>query len=405
MSLSAGPLTASADPTADQLIGRHLARIRHAILASCGAGNIACIALVGGFGRGEGGVRRTPDGTLRPVNDYDILVVTRREGLLARLWLRRCLKRQEPALTGELGIRVDIACKTPAMLRAWPACVEAYEVAVGHQVLWGDEAPLQRIPWREAAALPVSEASRYLFNRGAALLWARRLVEAQGPGRCFVALSMTDSRMGPGMTNEQRFILVAIQKAWLAWGDAVLLLNGRYTALYRDRAGRLAEIELPPALDFVARRYPEALHFKLQPDFAPYAAADLPTLLDETIQRHERVWRWVEMARGAPAAAPAAFWRAYHRRRGPRLGERGRRLYHLALNLWRVRPRTLAGLLEHPEERLAGALPLLLFDVAWDQALAATLAASFGLSRPADRASLSDRLIALWHPGEPFVGG
>jgi glycosyltransferase involved in cell wall biosynthesis len=415
------------DPAADAVIAGHMAQVRDAILC-CGAGNIACIALTGGFGRGEGGVRRDDAGVPRPVNDYDILVVTRRNGLLGRLWLRRCLKRQEPALTAALGIRADIACKTPRMLRRWPASVEAHEVAVGHKVLWGNGAPLDAIPWRDAAALPASEASRYLFNRGAALLWARRL--AGDP------------------TTHWRFILIAIQKARLAWGDALLLLAGRYTARYAERIGRLADLHLPPDLSDLPALYDAALRFKLQPDFAPFPAGDMPALLEETSAIHERVWRWVETRRAAEQTAEAqstqswekgkehseegqvahsgslcalcasavkfdsAFWLDYSRRPEPRLRAAplswSARLYHLGLNLWRVRPRNRSGWFEHPEERLARALPLLLF-LSDFYLPAGEVAAQLGLRLPAEpalwRAALSDRLIALWHPGAPFVGG
>ena len=114
----------------------------------------------------------------------------------------------------------------------------------------------------------------------------------------------------------------------------------------------------------------------------------------------------------SPPANISAFWLDYSRRPEPRLRAAplgwSARLFHLGLNLWRVRPRAGPGWLDHPEERLARALPLLLF--ASDFYLpAAELAAQLGLHLPADsalwRAALSDRLIALWHPGDPFVGG
>jgi len=401
VSLELGHFTTPPNPPADRLIAAHMARIRDAIL-ECGAGNIACIALTGGFGRGEGGVTSAADETYRPVNDYDLLIVTRRDGLVPRLALRRCIKRREPALSAELGIRVDIAVKTPRMLRGWPATVEAHEVAAAYQLLWGDAAALDEIRWRSPASLPASEASRYLFNRGAALLWARRLLAAPAP------------------LDEERwqFVVIATEKAQLAWGDALLLLAGRYVARYGERHARLLELSLPAELAFVADVYRDALRFKLEPAFEPFRHVDLAAWLVATIQSHERVWRWVETQRSwdqpAPAGlpGPAAFWLDYYARPGPRLSmpthHAGLRasLYALALNLWRVRPRAWRGWLEHPEERLVRILPLLLFVEDAGILPLAQMAAQLGCGVPAGawRERLSDRFIAIWHPGIPFAG-
>jgi hypothetical protein len=81
------------------------------------------------------------------------------------------------------------------------------------------------------------------------------------------------------------------------------------------------------------------------------------------------------------------------------------KLYALALNVWRVRPRAKRGWLQHPEERLARILPLLLFVEDAGGLPLGQMAAQLGCSAPgADwRARLSDRLIAIWHPGSPFV--
>lgn len=393
-----GSFTTPADPAADEVIAGHMAQIRQAILSS-GGKDVGCIALTGGFGRGEGGVVHHAQGRYLPVNDYDIMVVARSNSPWAWWRLRRRVKALEPALSRSVGVRVDIACKTPAMLRHAPPTVEAYEMAVGYKLLWGSDAPLQAIPWRNADVLPAAEASRYLFNRGAALLWARQMLEKS---------SDLPARDEAGW----QFVLIAIQKAWLSWGDALLLLHGRYTARYSERRQRFHDIPLPPELQFVGEPYAEALRFKLQPDFEPYHQVDLPALLKETIERHERMWRWVETKRGTSQGEGKAFWLAYFTAPGPRLRagaqspSLGRRLYNLGLNLWRVRSLSFTWIWEHPEERLARVLPLLLFmeddpDMPW-----AHMAVLLGLKRrgpsPMRRSVLCARLIQLWHPGRPF---
>ena len=383
------------DPAADDVVAGHMRQIRNTILGLTSR-NILSIVLTGGFGRGEGGVVPDGRGSYLLVNDYDTLVVTRRNDLPSRLWLRRRLKALEPALSRACGVRVDIACKTPRMLRDAPHTVDAYETAAGHKLLWGSEEPLERIRRRRPEDLPLIEAARYLYNRGAALLWARRMLAAG------VQLDKA----------HWRFLLIAIQKARLSWGDALLLANRRYTARYRERGKRLEEVSLPDELDFLPDAYGEALRFKLGPDFETYRSADMPALLGETIGRHEVVWRWIETARGMESAERDVFWLAAYLTPDTRLRSDddlpgvGARLYNLGLNLWRERPRTSRLLLEHPEERLARLLPLLLFvddeeALPWP-AMGALLGVSRHDLRHDPRAALSDRFIAVWHPGPPF---
>jgi hypothetical protein len=396
MKLPISGFTTPPNQVADAVIAGHMARIRDVILAR-GAGRLSAIVLTGGFGRGEGGIEQRPDGSWRPVNDYDILAVTRGNSLLTRLWLRRRLKQNEPSLFRELGIRVDIACKTPAILERLAPTVEAYEMAVGHKVLWGEPAALERIRWRDSADLPASEAVRYLYNRGAALLWSRLILEET-----------------PQPAEERRrFVLVALHKAWLAWGDAVLLVNRRYAARYAGRQALLEEVR--PDLDMslnaggqrfgtLAEIYAEALRFKLQPDFGRWAAADLVSTLAETIRRHEQIWRWVEARRGQRVLS----WQEYLHRPAPVLSAPAglaQRLYHAGLNLWRIRSLSLPFLFAHPDERLARALPLLLFneDDSQDAAARRALATLLGAPANATPRQLSRRFITIWHPGSPFL--
>jgi hypothetical protein len=389
------PFTTPPNSAADEVIAGHMRHIRDAILA-LPSRNVGSIVLTGGFGRGEGGVASDGRGSFQPINDYDILVVTRGNGLPARLRLRRRLKALEPALSRTCGVRVDIACKTPRMMRDFPHTVDACETALGYRLLWGDAAPLEAIRWREPARLPAVEAIRYLFNRGAALLWARRMLEPAAEVN----------------SDQRQFIWIAIQKARLSWGDALLLWHGRYTIRYSERMDRLAGITLPPELAGVSEAYREALRFKLQPDFAAIQTISLPDVLAETIDSHEVVWRWMETAMGAPARSGMEFWLRRYGAARPVLREAdsppgvGARLYRLALNLWRVRPRSRRLLFEHPDERLARVLPLLLFGareatLPWP-ALGRLLGVSQQRLRAQPAATLADRLIEIWHPGPPY---
>jgi len=382
------------DAGVEGIIAGHMAMIGEAVRRAAGD-DIACVALTGGFGRGEGGVAPQTDGALWPANDYDLLVVLRGDALWTWWRVRARLKELEPALSRACRLRVDFACKTPAMLRRAPHTVEMLECALAHWVLWGDDRVLELIPWRDAAALPASEAVRYLFNRGAALLWSRRMME--------------DGR--PLDEPRARFVQTAIRKAHLAWGDALLLLEGRYTPRYAARPERLASGALPAGLAFIPDIYADAVCFKLQPDFRRMGESQLQAELEESIQKHELVWRWAEGRRWGEDTQRPDFWPHYYARRRPVLRESagrpgaGEGLFNLMVNLGRLRPYTLAGWMEHPHERLARLLPLLLFlpdeEVPWE-AVGRELGVPARRWKPAPRRILSDRFLHVWHPGPPF---
>lgn len=387
------PFTVTGDPNVEQLIAGHMRHICQAVLNAAGH-MVRCIALTGGFGRGEGGAAPDEHGRLHPVNDYDILVVCRQDNWLAWWRLRRRLKALEPALSRHCGVRVDLACKTPSMLARAPLTVESHEIAAGHQVLWGDGSVIEAIPWRDAGLLPPWEATRYLFNRGAALLWSQCMLEDE-----------------PLTEPIRRFIHIAVQKARLSWGDAVLILRRRYDTVYRRRPSLLETCPLPAELDFIRPAYAEAVQDKLMPAFPLYDKFQLQRLLDETITRHEAVWRWVETERRTAQGHGQAFWRQFFTYAAPLLRapsirlSPSARLYHIIVTLARLRPLTLALWGEHPTEHLVRVLPLLLFlpaeEVPWP-AVASRLGYLGQGWKRAPRQVLGRRFIRAWHPGPPY---
>ncbi len=388
------PYTLTSDPEVERMIAGHMHHICQEIVSRLGD-RISCIALTGGFGRGEGGAAPDAHGRLYPVNDYDILVVCRRDDLLTWWKVRRELKRLEPALSRHCGLRVDLACKTPRMLASAPLSVEAYETAVGHQVLWGNGNPLAAIPWRDAGLLPPWEATRYLFNRGAALLWARMMLDEQDP--------LTDAG--------RRFICIAVQKARLSWGDAILILHRRYDAVYRRRPSLLDACPIPAELDFVRPAYLLAVRDKLMPAFPPFDGFELHELLQDTIARHERVWRWVEEQRGTGQGNLHDFWRSFFRKPTPLLRDpsaplsAGRRFLHCAALMARLRTMSPRLWKEPLEEHLVRVLPLLLFlpaeEVPWQEVARRLGCLGWGWHR-APRQVLSRRFIRARHPGPPY---
>ncbi len=178
------------------------------------------IVLSGGFGRGEGSVRRTSDG-IYPLNDYDIVLITRTP-------LRpETLRREEANLAAMLGMDfVDLGVIDTVSLSKLELTQFTFDLKYGSRVLDGDPTILDRLPRFSAGAIPVSEGSILIFNRLAGLLNA--LPNYESPTN--VAGNAID------------FMVFQLAKFWIAMGDAYLLLWRGYDASYRVRRQRFADL-------------------------------------------------------------------------------------------------------------------------------------------------------------------
>lgn len=265
-------------------MARDLARITETVRRLVPAPPRRGLLLIGGFGRGEGGVHVGEDGRLRAFNDYDLAVVVdgavRREPLL----------EAAPALAAELDVDfVDFGfVPLDTLLGRRLDSVYAYELREGHRTLDGPPDLLKAMPAVDPARLPLLEASRLLVNRGYGLAWARLELEE--------ALREAGSFAG----RRRRFIVNALHKAVLAIGEAALIAAGRYHYQYRERDRRIDACPLPfDAAESGAFR--DAFHastrFKLAPDVGHPPLSGAGQAWERIRGWHEAAFRWIESRR------------------------------------------------------------------------------------------------------------
>ena len=207
---------------------------------------LVCVALGGGYGRGEGGVLRTPQGD-RLYNDLDFFVFSDGAGAGERRGIDAETARMASERSGELGIDVDFCrVRNVAELRRVAGTLMYQELLRGWRPVWGRGNLRDWIPEREASELPFSEAARLLLNRGMGLVFAGEYLLA---GR-----------------DAPDFIMRNMNKAVLGSCDAMLLAAGKYCwngclrrEIFPDFAG---EAGLP--VDFAAA-YEDAWCWKAEP--------------------------------------------------------------------------------------------------------------------------------------------
>ena len=214
------------------------------------AGNLVALVLGGGYGRGEGAVVHGSGGE-RPYNDLDLIVIVNRRPGVARL-LAPVSRRHEHAL----GIAVDFSrALTVGDVEQWEHRLRWHELYHGHRVLSGEPGiVVDHAPREIASPVPLREASRLLVNRGAGLVWARRVVSGLAPA------------------PDRDFVRRNAYKALLAVGDAYLIAAGVLAPRHAGRQELLHSLtsQLPAnAAARVLECYAAALAFKFEPDTMP----------------------------------------------------------------------------------------------------------------------------------------
>jgi predicted nucleotidyltransferase len=303
--------TVSGSVELDNRIDADMARISEACAPHCMAG-----ILIGGYGRGEGTPFIHPDGSQSPFNDYDLVVVVE----MLDTAVRERLKALEKSLTSELGLPVDLyPCRRDSLAGSEYSLLN-YEMKYGLRVIWGDEHVLDAMPDYPADAIPLSEGSRLLLNRGKLLLDIKLRLAKPEPLR-----------------EEERIRFIKfISKVWLAMGDCALLAARKYDISYSVKRERIASVENIPHNTAVIDEYLAAVDLKNRGD---YHARLVETDIEEAFRRVRAVFlEFFEWYRKHHAVRECAVIKAM--------------LLNLKWNRWPY--------LCHPRRRLYEALPELL---------------------------------------------
>jgi hypothetical protein len=298
----------------------------------------AALVLAGGYGRGEGGVfRKTEDSPAELYNDLEFFLFLK-PGADANAAARWC-EGWEKSGTAELGIDVEFKRDAATVLRTGSPTMFFHDLLQGHRMVWGDASLLADAPsrLRDPAALPASEATRLLFNRGSGLWFSK-------------------ARMVAGRAEDAGFIERNHMKARLALGDAVLALSGGHHGLCEERARRIAAggFSTPPGWARIAAWHAEGVAFKLRPRHRAASVGELAGAQAELAAAWMETFLWVEGRRFGRTFVSAADYAEF----GGRLFPESPRWRNVALHL-RDRLRrgeALSGAADYPRAALQRAL-------------------------------------------------
>jgi hypothetical protein len=250
--------TVANEPAVEEQVSHAAWLITEAIKAALPAERVRVAAIIGGYGRGEGGVERK-EGRHYPHNNLDVLVVTSgRQRLDGRL--EQTLRDAMQVVTEVCGIPVDLGCVTEHQLRKSRPRVMWYDVRFGHHVLCGDETFLLNLERFRADTIPVDDVVDLITNRGALAVIAKELVLSANPSTWAV-----------------KHALKITMKAIVGFGDALLWQRQLYDVSYREKASRMEQArDVDPAM---RELYAEAVRFRFEPNYWLYEGRETRWIL------------------------------------------------------------------------------------------------------------------------------
>jgi hypothetical protein len=332
-----------------QALEQELERLCNAILTGVErlvpGPRLEAIVLGGGYGRGQGGVLKTETGD-RPYNDLEFYVFLRGNPLLNEHKYGADLRELGESFSSGAGLHVEFKIDSLDKLRSSPISMFTYDLVAGHRIVRGGDTIFQGCEHHlQAEKIPLSEATRLLFNRCTGLLLAKELLGSQR-----LSLAQGD------------FIGRNLAKAQLALGDAVLTVFGQYHWSCPERHQRLSELAVPelPTLDEVRQRHAAGVAFKLHPRSIAKLAAEFEGEHREISALASRLWLWLESRR---LKCEFSSVRDYALSEGEKCyGPAGWRNYLLNLRTFGPQAAFDSMAARYPRERLFNSLPLLLWN-------------------------------------------
>ena len=317
------------------------------------ASKLEGVVLGGGYGRGEGGVLKTDTGD-KPYNDLEFYIFLRGNRLLNGQRFQRTLNELAEQLSLEAGIHIEFKCDSIQRLRRSPISMFTYDLIAGHHTIIGGPDIFQDCSHHQNAnAIPLSEATRLLFNRCTGLLLVREKLSGAG------------SSFGPQQLSpkDADFIGRNLAKARLALGDAVLAVHGKYHWSCRERNRRLIQLSLsepPPNFAEIKKHHDPGVAFKLYPRPSSGHLDEFEALHLELSRLSSDLWFWLESIRLQEPLFTPRDYSLFPSNKCPET--RAWRNYLLSLKTFGLKAFIDALAWRYPRERLFNALPLLLWE-------------------------------------------
>ena len=227
------------------------------------------IILIGGYGRGEGGVVEK-NNILYPHNnlDFQIILNTIRVGNITDK--RQAIIEDIQKITKDKMITLDFSFNTKSKVRFGIPQLVYYDMKYGHRLVYGEDSWLLNIKKYHSQNISLHDIRELLINRGTLLILNKKMLEKEK------------------ITTEEKMVVVKhFVKAIIGYGDALLYLNGKYHWSYKRKKELMWTIS--PTYPAFSRMYSYAINFRFNPDYQRIIQSDLKMIQRFVVRNVEKI--------------------------------------------------------------------------------------------------------------------
>jgi len=230
---------------------------------------VSCILLIGGYGRGEGGIY-TKNGKLSPHNNLDFKIVT--QGIFHQNSerYRKAILECSKEITNGIDISIDFSIGSKFKIQFGPNKLIYYDMKYGHRLVYGKDKWLFHIKRLNSKNIPVDDIRELILNRGVLLVLNNKIL-----------------KKGNLSTSDKKVIVKHLVKAVIGYGDAILYLHHKYHWSYTVKKEQMLSISRIYPL--YSKIYIKAIDFRFNPDYSRIIDKDLRLLTKFIIRSVEKI--------------------------------------------------------------------------------------------------------------------
>lgn len=212
------------------------------------------VILIGGYGRGEGGVV-VVEGEELPHNNFDFVVISKDITQKDKDYLTFKCQRIFDDHTKVLGILVEFTVISSFKLNTCDPLVITYDMKYGHKLICGNAVSLVENKNFELENIPSWDVRNLIVNRGTLLVINDLMLNKDNLER-----------------KEKKIIIKHWIKAIIGYGDALLFYLGDYNYSYVEKQKRMKKQNA--VSDKFKNIYNEAMNFRFEPEYEDYLSLD-----------------------------------------------------------------------------------------------------------------------------------
>ncbi len=212
------------------------------------------VILIGGYGRGEGGVVIV-DGEELPHNNFDFVVISKDITQKDKDYLTFKCQRIFDEHTEKLGILIEFTVISCFKLNNCDPLVITYDMKYGHKLICGNAISLVENKNFELEHIPSWDVRNLIVNRGTLLVINDLMLNKDNLDE-----------------KEKKIIIKHWVKAIIGYGDALLFYLGKYNYSYIEKQKRMKRQK--GITQKFKTIYNDAMNFRFEPNYEEYLKFD-----------------------------------------------------------------------------------------------------------------------------------